>query len=76
MAQKLDGKSLLMDPCDYDLLEFICRVRVSRAANLVLFVVDASWSMAVAERMGETKGAVLSLLINAYQQRDCVGLEE
>jgi len=50
------------------------KVRVARAANLVLFVVDASWSMAVAERMEATKGAVLSLLTDAYQRRDRVGL--
>jgi magnesium chelatase subunit D len=40
----------------------------------VLFVVDASWSMAVAERMAATKGAILSLLTDAYQRRDRVGL--
>jgi magnesium chelatase subunit D len=50
------------------------KVRVRRAANLVLFVVDASWSMAVAERMSATKGAILSLLTDAYQRRDRVGL--
>jgi magnesium chelatase subunit D len=50
------------------------KVRVSRAANLILFVVDASWSMAVAERMSATKGAILSLLADAYQRRDRVGL--
>jgi len=50
------------------------KVRVMRAANLVLFVVDASWSMAVAERMQATKGAVMSLLTDAYQRRDRVGL--
>jgi len=49
-------------------------VRVKRTANLVLFVVDASWSMAVAERMAATKGAILSLLTDAYQRRDRVGL--
>lgn len=55
--------------------EDYCRkVRVRRAANLILFVVDASWSMAVAERMQATKGAVLSLLTDAYQRRDRVGL--
>jgi magnesium chelatase subunit D len=50
------------------------KVRVRRAANLVLFVVDASWSMAAAERMEATKGAIMSLLLDAYQRRDQVGL--
>ncbi|MGQ9887938.1 MAG: vWA domain-containing protein [Aggregatilineales bacterium] len=50
------------------------KVRVRRAANLVLFVVDASWSMAVSERMTATKGAIMSLLTDAYQRRDRVGL--
>jgi magnesium chelatase subunit D len=50
------------------------KVRVKRTANLILFVVDASWSMAVAERMSATKGAILSLLADAYQRRDRVGL--
>jgi magnesium chelatase subunit D len=50
------------------------KVRVRRTANLVIFVVDASWSMAVAERMAATKGAIMSLLTDAYQRRDRVGL--
>ena len=50
------------------------KVRVQKSANLILFVVDASWSMAVAERMSATKGAILSLLTDAYQRRDRVGL--
>lgn len=50
------------------------KIRVKRSANLVLFLVDASWSMAVAERMNATKGAILSLLTDAYQRRDRVGL--
>ncbi|MFA7408480.1 MAG: VWA domain-containing protein [Anaerolineaceae bacterium] len=50
------------------------KVRVRRTANLILFLVDASWSMAVAERMAATKGAILSLLTDAYQRRDRVGL--
>ncbi|MDH7485916.1 MAG: putative cobaltochelatase [Anaerolineae bacterium] len=50
------------------------KVRIRRTANLVLFVVDASWSMAAAERMEATKGAILSLLVDAYQRRDQVGL--
>jgi magnesium chelatase subunit D len=54
--------------------DYMRKVRVRRAANLILFVVDASWSMAVAERMSATKGAIMSLLTDAYQRRDRVGL--
>jgi len=54
--------------------DFQSKVRVRKASNLILFVVDASWSMAVAERMSATKGAILSLLTDAYQRRDRVGL--
>jgi Mg-chelatase subunit ChlD len=50
------------------------KLRVRRAANLIMFAVDASWSMAVAERMMATKGAIMSLLTDAYQRRDRVGL--
>ena len=49
-------------------------VRVGREGNLVLFAVDASGSMAAGQRMRAVKGAVLSLLLDAYQRRDKVGL--
>ncbi|MBT2476942.1 putative cobaltochelatase [Streptomyces sp. ISL-94] len=48
--------------------------REGREGNLVLFVVDASGSMAARQRMSAVKGAVLSLLMDAYQRRDKVGL--
>ena len=54
--------------------DFQKKVRVKKTANLILFLVDGSWSMAVAERMQATKGAILSLLTDAYQRRDRVGL--
>ncbi|MFZ3151875.1 MAG: VWA domain-containing protein [Anaerolineaceae bacterium] len=54
--------------------DFQKKVRVRKTANLILFLVDGSWSMAVAERMAATKGAILSLLTDAYQRRDRVGL--
>ncbi len=54
--------------------DYMKKIRVRKAANLILFLVDASWSMAVAERMAATKGAIMSLLTDAYQRRDRVGL--
>lgn len=45
-----------------------------RESNLVLLCVDASGSMAARKRMEAVKSAVLSLLLDAYQRRDKVGL--
>lgn len=50
------------------------QVRMSKSANLILFVVDASGSMAAQRRMEAVKGAVLALLTDAYQQRDEVAV--
>jgi magnesium chelatase subunit D len=44
------------------------------AGCLLLFVVDASGSMAAWRRMRQTKAAVLALLVQAYQRRDRVAL--
>ncbi|MGY0235209.1 magnesium chelatase subunit D family protein [Longispora urticae] len=49
-------------------------VKKGREANLVLFVVDASGSMAARRRLGAVTDAVLSLLMDAYQRRDKVGM--
>ena len=49
-------------------------VRAKRTAANILFLVDASGSMGARERMRMVKGAILSLLQEAYQKRDRVGL--
>ncbi|CAN3983525.1 putative cobaltochelatase [Kitasatospora purpeofusca] len=54
--------------------DFREQVRQGRESNLVLFVVDASGSMAARQRMTAVKGAVLSLLMDAYQRRDKIGM--
>lgn len=63
------GNGLLIEKSD--LRE---KVRECKVGNLIMFVVDASGSMAAEERMTATKGAVLSLLLDAYQRRDRVGM--
>ena len=49
-------------------------IREGREANLVLFVVDTSGSMAAAERMRHVKTAIASLLLDAYRRRDRVAV--
>jgi magnesium chelatase subunit D len=49
-------------------------IREGREGNLVIFVVDASGSMAARDRMGAVGGATLSLLRDAYQRRDKVAV--
>jgi magnesium chelatase subunit D len=68
-ARGRTGSGVLLRPVD--LRE---AVREGREGNLVLFVVDASGSMAARSRMTAVKGAVLSLLTDAYQRRDKVAL--
>jgi len=50
------------------------KVRERRTGNAIVFVVDASGSMGAKRQMSAVKGAILSLLNDAYQKRDRVGL--
>lgn len=69
MARGREGPGLDVRPCDLRQ-----NVREGREGNLILFLVDASGSMAARKRMSAVKGAVLSLLNDAYQRRDKVAL--
>jgi magnesium chelatase subunit D len=50
------------------------KIRERRVGNVILFVVDASGSMGAHRRMVETKAAIMSLLMDAYQKRDRVAM--
>ncbi|MGB7109707.1 MAG: VWA domain-containing protein [Mycobacterium sp.] len=69
VARGRSGGRLLLRPADLRRA-----VREGREANLVVFVVDTSGSMAARERMQQVKTAILSLLLDAYRRRDRVGV--
>ncbi len=50
------------------------KIREKRIGNLLLFVVDASGSMGARGRMAASKGAIMSLLLDAYRKRDKVAM--
>jgi len=50
------------------------KVRTRKVGATIVFCVDASGSMGASSRMGAAKGAILSLLDDAYQRRDRVAL--
>jgi magnesium chelatase subunit D len=50
------------------------KIRERRVGNLLLFVVDCSGSMQSQRQILATQAATLSLLVDAYQRRDRVGL--
>ena len=48
------------------------KIRERRVGNILIFLVDGSGSMGAQRRMSETKAAIMSLLLDAYQKRDRV----
>ncbi len=54
--------------------DILFKIREKRVGNLILFIVDGSGSMGARGRMSATKGAIMSLLLDAYQKRDKVAM--
>jgi magnesium chelatase subunit D len=50
------------------------KVRERKRGNRILFLVDGSGSIGAQKRMVAVKGAILSLLKDAYQKRDEIGM--
>ena len=67
--QRAAGPAVIRDPTTC-----AAPIREGREGNLVIFVVDASGSMAARDRMSAVGGAVVSLLRDAYQRRDKVAV--
>ena len=68
-SREKNGCAISITPSD-----FRTKVREKRTGNFIVFVVDASGSMGVNKRMSAVKGAILSLLSDAYQKRDRVAM--
>jgi magnesium chelatase subunit D len=68
--------ALVRNPDDLDITidDLHRKKRNGKSNNLILFVVDASGSMAASKRMEAVKGTVIGLLTDAYQKRDTVGV--
>jgi magnesium chelatase subunit D len=66
-----NGNGLCVTLTDQDLRG---KIREKRVGNFLFFAVDASGSMGARGRMAASKGAVMSLLLDAYQKRDRVAM--
>jgi magnesium chelatase subunit D len=68
------GRGRTSGPLRFRAPDLRVATREGLESNLILFCVDASGSMAARRRMEQVKTAILSLLLDAYQRRDKVGL--
>jgi magnesium chelatase subunit D len=69
LGRRSEGKAFVIEKSDLRQ-----KVRERRVGSTVVFVVDSSGSMGARQRMVATKGAILSLLVDAYQRRDKVAM--
>ena len=68
------GRATGAGSLDFRASDLRLAIKEGHESNLILFCVDASGSMAARRRMEQVKTAILSLLMDAYQRRDKVGL--
>ncbi|PAD77011.1 VWA domain-containing protein [Paenibacillus campinasensis] len=69
IREKRDGLAFAIEPGDLRQ-----KKKESSVGASLLFVVDASGSMAARKRMAAVKGGILSLLQDAYVKRDRIGM--
>jgi magnesium chelatase subunit D len=69
-------QALMRNPEELDITiaDLRQKKRAGKTGNLIVFVVDASGSMAARKRMEAVKGTVLNLLTEAYEKRDTVAV--
>jgi magnesium chelatase subunit D len=69
-------QALMRNPEELDITmaDLRQKKRSGKTGNFILFVVDASGSMAARKRMEAVKGTVLNLLTEAYEKRDIVAV--
>lgn len=68
------ARGRLSGPLEFAAADLRGAYREGREGNLVVFVVDASGSMAARDRLSAVTGAVVALLRDAYQRRDKVAV--
>lgn len=68
-SRKKEGVAISIK--EWDIRE---KVREKKIGNFIVFVVDGSGSMNANQRIKAAKGAIVSLLLDAYQKRDEVAM--
>ncbi len=73
-APHQQARGRVAGPLEFEAADLRGAYREGREGNLVVFVVDASGSMAARDRLSAVTGAIVTLLRDAYQRRDKVAV--